>query len=68
MVPDWVNLPLVFVIITAATGAVVLLDRFYLRPQREASNVKEVPAYVDFSRGFFPIFAVILVLRSFVFE
>ena len=68
MVPDWVNLPLVFVIITAATGAVVLLDRFYLRPQREASNIAEVPAYVDFSRGFFPIFAVILVLRSFVFE
>lgn len=68
MVPDWVNLPLLFVIITAVTGAVVLLDRLVLRKQREAAGDTQVPGYVDFSRGFFPIFAVILILRSFVFE
>lgn len=68
MVPDWVNLPLLFVVFTLGTGAIVAADRFYLRRQREAAGDSAVPGVVEFSRGFFPIFAVILVLRSFVFE
>ncbi|MEM6817922.1 MAG: signal peptidase I [Pseudomonadota bacterium] len=70
MFPEWVNLPLVFVVLTFGTGAVVALDKWYLRERREATlgTEGELPIVVDVSRAFFPVLAVILVLRSFIFE
>ncbi|MEL7298709.1 MAG: signal peptidase I [Pseudomonadota bacterium] len=66
MVPDWVNLPLVFVILTVVSGLVVAAEKFYWRPRR--LDTESLPALVDFSQAFFPILAIILVLRSFIFE
>ncbi|MEM7611934.1 MAG: signal peptidase I [Pseudomonadota bacterium] len=70
MFPDWVNLPLVFVLVTAITGAIVAVDRFYLRSRRAEvpGDDQNLPMAVEFSRSFFPLFLFILVLRSFVFE
>jgi len=66
------DLELVLVIGTLLTGAVWLLDRFVLRARREApagpdGEISE-PWYVEYSRSFFPVLAVVLVLRSFVVE
>ncbi|MEN7343566.1 MAG: signal peptidase I [Pseudomonadota bacterium] len=66
MVPDWVNLPLVFVMLTAITGIVVALEKYVWRAKRLEGE--KLPVYVDYSQAFFPILAIILVLRSFVFE
>ncbi|MEL6215263.1 MAG: signal peptidase I [Pseudomonadota bacterium] len=70
MFPEWVNLPLVFVVLTFGTGAIVALDKWYLRERREAAGGAgaQLPIVVDVSRAFFPVLAVILVLRSFIFE
>lgn len=53
------------VVLTGLTGAVVLLDRFVLRPRRHGGAE---PVLVEYSRSFFPVLALVLVLRSFLAE
>ncbi|PWV63371.1 signal peptidase I [Plasticicumulans acidivorans] len=55
------------------TGAVYALDAWVLAParlrmQQSSSQPVQMPWYVDWSRSFFPVIIVVLVLRSFVFE
>jgi signal peptidase I len=67
---------LVLVIITAVSGIVWAIDTWLLRPGRDAaaraagrepSSIAD-PGTVDYARSFFPVAAVLLVLRSFLFE
>lgn len=59
------------VVLTLFTGVVWLLDRLFFAKRRAARagllEAKE-PVVVDYSRAFFPVLAVVLVLRSFVAE
>lgn len=59
------------VVLTFATGIVWLLDRLFFARRRAADagllEAKE-PVVVDYSRAFFPVLLVVLVLRSFVAE
>ncbi|MDQ3229601.1 MAG: signal peptidase I [Pseudomonadota bacterium] len=65
----WFEIALV--VLTFATGIIWLLDRLYLAKRRAASagllEAKE-PVLVDYSRAFFPVLAIVLVLRSFIAE
>lgn len=72
------DFPLFLVVSTALTGLVWLLDICYLKPRREATakslpeservrHLKE-PVLVEYSVSFFPVLAIVLVLRSFLFE
>lgn len=76
-----INFPLVLVVATFVTGLIWLLDHFLLRPKRvteleEAGDVDETrreeilkePMVVEYSISFFPVLAIVLVLRSFLFE
>lgn len=54
------------VLATAVTGAVVLADRAWLRANR-GLHVSE-PAIIEYSKSFFPVLALVLVLRSFLAE
>lgn len=54
------------VLLTAVTGVIVLLDKFWFRKQRAPDAVDPWP--VDWSRSFFPVLAIVLVLRSFLAE
>ena len=56
----------VMLIIVLVTGAIWALDKFMLARRRAAEDV--VPHYIDFPRGFFPIIAVVFLLRSFIAE
>ncbi len=56
----------VMLIIVLVTGAIWTLDKFMLARRRAADA--DVPHYIDFPRGFFPIIAVVFLLRSFVAE
>lgn len=48
------------------TGIMAAIDRFYIRKQ---SNVNESISWVfEQGRSFFPVFLIVLVLRSFLFE
>jgi signal peptidase I len=67
---------LVFVLLSALSGLVRLIDRLWLRRGREAAARAagrdpaqlEVPGTVDYARSFFPVLTVLLVLRSFLYE
>ncbi|OOG27213.1 signal peptidase I [Thioalkalivibrio denitrificans] len=73
------DLELVLVLGTLLTGAVWLLDSLVWRKHRKAVAAEEVPAehgngrpsepwYVEYSKSFFPVLLIVLVLRSFVIE
>jgi signal peptidase I len=57
---------LILVIATFLTGLVWLTDRLFLARQR--SPTAEEPTLVEWSRAFFPVLLVVLILRSFVAE
>lgn len=74
-----INFPLILVLATAFTGVVWLVDYFYLRKgrQQQAQGVKSEaektqmlaePMLVEYSISFFPVLALVLVLRSFLAE
>jgi signal peptidase I len=73
-----INFPLVLVVLTFATGLIWLLDVLVLRkgrrvPEQETANAEEPeaakePYLVELSRSFFPVLAIVLVLRSFLIE
>ena len=78
-----INFPLVLVVLTFATGVIWLADKLFLRKRRLAAadsggqetddlqkkgKESNEPWLVDVSRSFFPVLAVVLVLRSFLVE
>ncbi|QDW67435.1 signal peptidase I [Luteimonas granuli] len=60
------------VVLTFASGIIWLLDRlFFAKARRERAGLLDDgrdPVVVDYAKAFFPILAVVLVLRSFVAE
>ncbi len=65
------NLALILTLLTAFTGLVVAIDRFYLRKrdtEATAGSSRSVATLVEYSRSFFPVLLIVLLIRSFVFE
>ncbi len=60
------NFPLILVSLTAATGILWLLDKYYFRKQR-APDAKD-PLWVEYGASFFPVIFLVLFLRSFIVE
>jgi signal peptidase I len=60
----------ILVVLTLLTGVIWLLDKLFLAKRRAARNglLDEEPVLVDYSRAFFPVLAVVLILRSFIAE
>lgn len=58
------------VVLTLLTGIIWLADKLFLakRRARRAGLLEEEPVLVDYSKAFFPVLAIVLVLRSFVAE
>ena len=61
-----VNFPLILVLATAFTGLVWLLEIYVLRGRRAEKD--DEPVIVEYSISFFPVLAIVLVLRSFLYE
>ncbi len=61
-----VDFPLVLVILTTVTGVAWIYERLVARRQRDADARR--PWYLELTAPFFPVFFVVLVLRSFVVE
>lgn len=60
---------LILVIITAVTGVITYIDRIIWRPKRMQSVVAvNEPIIIEYARSLFPVFLVVLVLRSFIIE
>ena len=58
------------VALTLASGLILLADKLYFarRRARRAGLLDTEPALVDYSRAFFPVLAIVLVVRSFIAE
>lgn len=72
-----IDFPLVLVVLTFASGLIWLADILFFRKRRLAASPADVasdgdepkePYLVDLSRSFFPVLAIVLVLRSFLVE
>jgi len=67
------DIALFLVVLSVITGIIWLLDYLVWAQKRQAvsdetgKEVKE-PFYVDYARSLFPVFFIVLVLRSFIFE
>ena len=60
---------LILVIITAITGVITYVDRVIWRPKRERALATEhEPVLIEYARSLFPVFLVVLILRSFIIE
>jgi signal peptidase I len=66
----WFEITLV--VLTFATGIIWLLDRLFFAKSRAANagllDEGKEPVVVDYARAFFPVLAIVLILRSFVAE
>ena len=58
----------VLVALALLTGFVWGVDRWIFAPRRNARGVAKEPLLVDYSRSFFPVIVIVLVLRSFLYE
>jgi len=58
------------VALTLASGLVLLAEKLYFARRRaqRAGLLDSEPAVVDYSRAFFPVLAIVLVVRSFIAE
>ncbi len=66
---------LLLVVLTGVSGLIWLIDYFILEPRRKVHNKRTNEArklkqsfIVEQAKSFFPIFLIVLVLRSFIFE
>lgn len=70
------DFPLILVSAVLITGAIWLLDIVWLAPARKKQQSESAepdeplpePALVEYSKSFFPVLFIVLVLRSFLFE
>ena len=58
----------ILVTLAAVTGVVWAVDRQFFEPRRTARGITKEPMLVDYSRSFFPVIVIVLVLRSFLYE
>ena len=59
-----------FVLVALAlfTGLVWGIDHWIFAPRRAARGLTKEPVLVDYSRSFFPVIVIVLLLRSFLYE
>lgn len=68
---DYMNFPLILVIATFVTGIIWLIDALAFAPRRRAradGDDTVEPLLTEYARSFFPVLAIVLLLRSFIFE
>ena len=64
------NLALILTVLTAFSGVVVALDKFVWKTSEDDARDKPGAKHVlvEYSRSFFPVLLLVLVIRSFIFE
>ena len=61
-------LALILTVLTLLTGVVVALNRFTWKVDERKDHSVALNTLVEYSRSFFPVLLIVLVIRSFVFE
>lgn len=60
------NFALIMFLLLVVTGAIWLLDHFFLRARRAAGRPE--PWWIEYPKSFFPVILVVFLLRSFLVE
>jgi signal peptidase I len=76
LLSDRLDFSLVLVIVVAVAAAVWVLDKLLFAPMRQRAaaargqplSAVALPVTVDYARSFLPVFLIVLVVRSFIFE
>jgi signal peptidase I len=66
-----IDFALILVLLTFFSGFVWLTDKFIFAPRRKSpgqTESQDEPLIVEYARSFFPIFLIVLILRSFIIE
>ncbi len=66
-----INLALILTVLTLFSGVVVALDKMVWKTSEDDSRDAKPGALrtlVEYSRSFFPVLLLVLVIRSFIFE
>jgi signal peptidase I len=61
-----IDFPLILLIAVVITGIISLLDILFWQKSRGIGDKK--PLVIDYSRSFFPVLVLVIILRSFVFQ
>ena len=61
------NFALIMVVLTALTGAIWLIDHWFFAKRRKQLAQKD-PVVVEYSKSFFPVILLVLLVRSFLAE
>ncbi|MGD2118841.1 MAG: signal peptidase I [Chromatiales bacterium] len=62
------DLPLILVLATAITGGIWLIDSLFFAKARKQQNIEKEPLILEYSKSFFPVILIVLLLRSFLVE
>ena len=62
------DLPLILVLATAITGGIWLIDSLFFAAKRKAQKIEKEPLILEYSKSFFPVILIVLLLRSFLVE
>jgi len=62
-----VDFPLILVILTFLCGLIWLIDVLFLAKKRKLTG-KKMPVWIDYGRSFFPVFLIVLIIRSFIIQ
>ncbi|MDP5210585.1 signal peptidase I [Microbulbifer sp. 2205BS26-8] len=65
-----INLPLILLWLVVVSGGIWLVDSLFFARRRgkETGRKREDPVVVEYAKSFFPILAIVFVLRSFILE
>ncbi|MGB1091111.1 MAG: signal peptidase I [Oceanobacter sp.] len=65
-----IDFPMVLMVLTFAAGAILLVDKLLFAAGRKVASAKggKEPFIVNQARSYFPVLAIVFVLRSFIFE
>ena len=63
------DFPTILVLLVAISGFITLVDKLFFAKARRALNPEPAPnRLVEYARSFFPVFLIVLLLRSFLVE
>lgn len=71
------NIELILVLLTAITFVLLMIDQLFLAPKRKQTlapgqaaepTVVKAPLVFDYARSLFPVFLIVLLIRSFLYE
>jgi signal peptidase I len=62
------DLPAILVLASAVTGGIWLFDSLFFASKRKLAEGEKEPLILEYSKSFFPVIFIVLVLRSFLVE